>query len=113
VAIADHVRDYAIRLVLATHPKGPLGEGRFATPMVNQYLRFGASPRAAQALELGGKCMALLAGRAAVSIEDLRSIALPALRHRVIPNFEAQAEGITPDAVVDNIVQTLPVESAG
>ncbi|MCC6660506.1 MAG: AAA family ATPase [Phycisphaerales bacterium] len=101
--IAEHVQDYAIRMVMATHPSG-----RFATPMVNQYVRIGASPRAAQALVLGGKCRALLDGRAAASIDDIRTVALPALRHRLIMNFEAEAEGVTSDAVVRNIVDTLP-----
>ncbi|MGD9690708.1 MAG: AAA family ATPase [Phycisphaerales bacterium] len=113
VAIAPHVQDYAVRLVLATHPKteslGERGGGEFATPMVNQYVRVGASPRAAQALVLGGKCRALLDGRAAVAVDDLRAIAAPALRHRLIMNFESQAEGISSDAVIRNIVQTLPV----
>jgi MoxR-like ATPase len=107
--IADHIRDYAVRLVLATHPSGPFGGGEFATPLVNQYVRIGASPRAAQALVLGGKCRALLEGRPAVSIDDLRAVALPSLRHRIILNFEGEAEGITADAVVRNIVDTLPV----
>ena len=111
VAIAPHVRDYAVRLVLATHPSGPGGGGRFATPTVNQFVRVGASPRAAQALVLGAKCRALLDARPAVAIDDIRSIALPALRHRIILSFEGQAEGITADAIIENIVQTLPVEA--
>ncbi|MFT5424924.1 MAG: MoxR-like ATPase [Phycisphaerales bacterium] len=111
VAIADHVRDYAIRCVLSTHPKGPDSSGEFATPMVNRFVRVGASPRAAQALVLGGKVLALLAGRAAVSIDDIREIALPALRHRLVMNFEAQAEGTGADDVVRNILETLPREA--
>jgi MoxR-like ATPase len=79
--------------------------------MVNQDVRFGASPRAAQALVLGGKCRALLDGRAAVSIDDIRQVALPALRHRLILNFEAEAEGITTDAIVENIKATLPIDA--
>jgi MoxR-like ATPase len=109
VAIAPHVQDYAIRLVLATHPRGIHGGGEFATPLVNQYVRVGASPRAAQALVLGAKCKALLEGRPAASVDDIRAIALPALRHRLILNFEGEAEGITADSVVRNIVETLPV----
>jgi MoxR-like ATPase len=111
-AIAPHVQDFAVRLVLATHPKGQYGSGEFATPQVNQYVRVGASPRAAQAMVLGAKCRALLDGRPAASIDDLKSIALPALRHRLVMNFEGEAEGVTPDAVVRNIVETLPVETA-
>jgi MoxR-like ATPase len=126
VAIAPHVQDYAVRMVLATHGEsdpgvpgtrrregggGNKGEESFATPMVKQYVRLGASPRAAQALVLGGKCRALLDGRAAVGIDDLRAIALPSLRHRIILNFEAEAEGVTTDAIVENIVATLPVQA--
>ena len=107
VPVADHVRDYAIRCVLATHPKGALSEGAFATPMVNRFVSLGASPRAAQALMLGGKCLALIDGRASVSIEDIQKIALPALRHRVQLNFEASAEQVDADAIVKNIVDTL------
>ncbi len=107
VAIADHIQDYAVRMVLATHP-----QGEFATPMVNQFVRVGASPRAAQAIVLSAKCRALVAGRPTVSIQDLREVALPALRHRVVLNFEGEAEGLTPDAVVQNIVDTLPEQVA-
>ena len=113
VAAAPHVTDYAVRLVLATHPKGPESDGAFATPMVNQYVRVGASPRAAQALLLGAKVQALLDRRTALSIDDVRAVALPALRHRIIMNFEAEAEGTTPDAVVRNIAETLPREAPG
>jgi len=107
VAIADRIQDYAVRLTMATHP-----EGEFATPVVNRYVRVGASPRAAQALVLAGKCRALLAGRAAASIDDIKAIALLALRHRIILNFEGEAEGVTNDQVVENIVSTLPADAA-
>jgi MoxR-like ATPase len=112
VAIAPHVQDFAVRLVLATHPKGRYGDGTFATPMVNQFVRLGASPRAAQSLVLAGKCRALLDGRPTVAIDDVREIAAAALRHRLVMNFEADAEGVTPDAVVANILDTLPLEQA-
>ncbi len=105
VVIAPHVQDYAVRCVLSTHP----GE-QFATPMVNQFLRFGASPRAAQALVLAGKVRALLEGRANVAIEDIRANVLAALRHRCLLNFEGEAEGITTDSVLTNIVETLPAD---
>ena len=116
-AIAPHVQDYAIRLVLATHPaseqfSSTQDRGKFATPMVNEFVRLGASPRAAQAMVLGAKIRALLDGRPAASIEDVRTVALPALRHRLILNFEGEAEGITTDKVVENIVQTLPVDAS-
>ena len=75
-------------------------------------MRVGASPRAAQALVLGGKCRAMVAGRPSVSVEDLKAIALPALRHRIALNFEGQAEGMTSDDIVRGIVETLPVEAS-
>ncbi len=108
VIVAPHVQDYAIRCVLATHP-----ESEFATSMTKQFLRYGASPRAAQSLVLGGKVRALLDGRAHVSVQDIRAVILPALRHRVLLNFEGQAEAITPDMVVNDIMDTLPVEAPG
>lgn len=108
VIIAPHVQDFAIRAVLSTHP-----EGEFASKMSRQFLRFGGSPRACQALVLGGKVKALLDGRAHVSVEDIKSVMLPALRHRVLMNFEGQAEGVTPDMVINDIIDTLPVEAAG
>ncbi len=105
VIIAPHVQDYAVRMVMATHPGGEL-----ATPQVNKFLRFGASPRAAQTLVLAGKVKALLDGRANVSVEDIRASALPALRHRCLLNFEGEAEGKTTDEIIQNIVETLPTD---
>ncbi|MEM8738396.1 MAG: AAA family ATPase [Planctomycetota bacterium] len=107
VLIAPHVQDYAIRAVLATHP-----DGEFATSLSKQFLRFGASPRAAQALVLGGKVRALLDGRAHVAVADISDVMLPVLRHRVLLNFEGQAEGITADMIVNDIIDHLPVEAA-
>jgi MoxR-like ATPase len=113
--IAPHIQDYAVRVVLATHAKSTASAGgaagEFATPMVNRFVRVGASPRAAQALVLGAKCRALLDGRAAASISDIQAVALAAIRHRLILNFEAQAEGVTADAVIENIIATLPVRA--
>ena len=106
VAIADHVQDYAVRMVLASHPGG-----EFATPQVNKFVRIGSSPRAAQALVLGAKCRALIAGRPTVAVEDIKAIALPALRHRIILNFEGDAEGLTSDQIVENIASTLPTQA--
>jgi MoxR-like ATPase len=110
VPAADHVTDYAVRLVLATHPKGSFGASgeSFATPMVNRFVQVGASPRAAQSLILAAKCRALTQGRPAASIEDVQHAALPALRHRVLLNFEAGAESVDSDAVVRNLIETLP-----
>jgi len=106
VIIAPHVQDYAVRLTLATHPEGP-----HALPITNQYLRWGSSPRGAQALALAAKVRALLEGRYNVSFEDMRRVYLPAFRHRVILNFEAQAEGIDTDKVLLEILEKLPEKS--
>src|SRR5205085_1364687 len=103
VVIAQHVQDYAIRCTLATHP-----QGMFAIPMVNQFLRVGASPRAAQAITLGAKVRALLDGRFHVSFKDIKEVAIPAMRHRVILNFEGEAEGITTDMVLEKVVAETP-----
>ena len=101
--ISDEVQDYAVRIVLATHP-----DEQLATPQVKSFLRFGASPRAAQTLVLAGKVHALLDGRTTVSADDIRKSVLPALRHRCILNFEAEAEAITCDAILKNLIETLP-----
>ena len=103
VPVASHVKDYAVRLVLATHPKTET-----AQPIANQYLRFGSSPRGAQTLILAGKVRALAHGRFNVSFEDIQAAALPAMRHRLIPNFEAEAEGITTDHVIDQVLKEVP-----
>jgi MoxR-like ATPase len=103
VILASHVQDYIVRLILATHPQGP-----FALPITNQYLRWGSSPRGAQTLALAAKVRALLEGRYNVSFEDVRRVYLPALRHRVILNFEAQAEGLDTDHVLLEILEKLP-----
>ncbi len=103
VPVASHVKDYAVRLVLATHPKTET-----AQPIANQYLRFGSSPRGAQTLILAGKVRALAHGRFNVSFEDIQAAALPAMRHRLIPNFEAEAEGITTDHIITQILKDVP-----
>src|SRR6184192_3439677 len=107
VLLAAPVQDYAIRLVMATHP-----QGEFATADANRYIRCGASPRAAQALVLAGKVRALLEGRYNVSFEDIRRVYLPALRHRVLLNFEAQAENISSDTVLAKIVTEVKEKAA-
>ena len=103
VELQKEVQDYAVRCVLATHP-----EAEVSTPQVKSFLRFGASPRAAQTLALAGKVKAILAGRQSVVVEDIQSAVLPALRHRCILNFEAEAEGVTTDDILTNLVDTLP-----
>ena len=103
IVIAPHVQDYAIRLSLATHPQGP-----FAVPVTNQYIRWGTSPRGVQTIVLAAKVRALLDGRYNVSYEDVRRVYLPAMRHRTLLNFEAQAEGIEPDGVLLKVIDAVP-----
>lgn len=102
VILADHLRDYIVRLTLATHPEGP-----FAPKATNTYLRWGSSPRGAQTMALAAKVRALLEGRFNVSFEDVRRVYLPTMRHRVIMNFEAMAEGISSDQVLLEILDNV------
>jgi MoxR-like ATPase len=106
VPIAPHVAAYAVSVLAATHPDQPR-----APELVREYVRYGGSPRGAQALVTAGKIGALLDGRFNVSIDDIRSVALPALRHRVILNFEGEAEGITAEAVIRSILDAVPPPS--
>jgi len=99
VVIAEHVQDYAIRLVLATHP-----QGEFAPDVTNRFVRFGSSPRGVQALVLAGKVRAMLDERYHVSFDDIEASVMPALRHRILLNFEGQAEGIRTDEVLDQVM---------
>jgi len=103
VPIAPHVTAYAVSLLSATHPDNERAPG-----LVREYVRYGGSPRGAQALVLAGKISALMAGRFNVAIDDVREVALPALRHRVIRNFEGEAEGITPDAIIRSVLDAVP-----
>ena len=103
VPVASHVKDYAVRLILATHPNTET-----ALEITNQFLKFGSSPRGAQALLLGAKVRALTEGRFNVSFDDVAAVALPALRHRLIVNFEAEAEGVTTDLVLQKIMAEVP-----
>lgn len=107
VVVATHVMNYAVRLTMASHPGSP-----YATDLTNRYLRFGSSPRGAQTLILGAKVMALTDGRLNVSFDDIRKAARPALRHRLLVNFEGEAEGITSEKVVDEILAQTPTEAA-
>jgi MoxR-like ATPase len=100
VPLARQVQDYAVRVVLATHP-----ENQESTAMSKQFMRYGASPRGLQAVILAAKIRALLEGRYAVSIDDIRHVAAPALRHRMILNFEGEAEGVRADAIVAEILK--------
>jgi MoxR-like ATPase len=103
VVIAGHVKDYAIRMVLATHA----GSAQ-ATPMVRRYVRHGASPRGLQAMVLVAKALALFAGRINVSFEDLAAAAPPALRHRILLNFEGEAQGIAVENLIAEVIRETP-----
>ena len=108
VILAKHVQDYLVRLVLATHAGTPS-----AAPAATKFLRWGSSPRGAQTLSLTAKVQALLDSRFNVSFEDVRRVFLPAMRHRVVLNFEAQAEGIDVDQVLREIVKSVPEKAEG
>ncbi len=102
--IASHVNEYAARLVVATHPDHPS-----APPLVKKFVRYGSSPRGAQALILGAKVTALLAGRFNVAYDDIKAIASAALRHRLLLNFEGLAEGIRTDQIIQELVAQVPL----
>src|SRR2546423_990763 len=103
VPIARPVQDYAIRITLATHPQPP-----YAHALTMKYVRYGSSPRGAQALVIGGKIRALLSNRLHVSCDDIRSVAYGALRHRILLNFEGEAERIDPDTILKGILENTP-----
>jgi MoxR-like ATPase len=106
VPIASHVNDYVVRLVMSTHP-----DSEDAPDAVRRFIRYGSSPRGAQNIVLASKIRALLEGRYNVSYEDVRTVALPALRHRIILNFiEASAEGMTADSVLDEVIKHVPAD---
>jgi MoxR-like ATPase len=102
VPVAEHVERYIIRLIRATHPDAP-----DAPEMTKRYVELGASIRGLQAVTLAAKIKALLDGRYNVAFEDVRAVALPALRHRIILNFEGEGEGIRTDEIVQNVLETL------
>ena len=106
VAVAPHVQDWAIRLALSTQPGGA-----FAAPKASRWIRHGAGPRAAQAMLSLCKVRALLAGRFALAIDDLRAVAPMALRHRLQLSYEAEADGMNANAVVAHLVSSLPLEA--
>jgi MoxR-like ATPase len=103
VPVTDHVVDYALALVRQTRVNEP-----GAPEFVNDWLSWGAGPRAVQFLLLGGKARALLQGRTYVSTEDVEALARPVLRHRIVTNFSAESEGVTPDRVIERLVQETP-----
>jgi len=106
VPVAQHVQDFALRLVLATHP-----DQDHAPDSVKRFIRYGASPRAAQALLLSGKVRALMGERFNVAVEDIRASALPSLRHRLVLNFEGQAEAVDPDDSIRDAFDSLTAKS--
>jgi len=103
IVMAPHVQDYAIRMAMASHPNGP-----YAVEATNKYVRWGVSPRAVQTLTLGAKLNALLDGRFNTSFSDVQRVYLPAMRHRVLLNFEGEAEGISTDDVLEEIMKSTP-----
>jgi MoxR-like ATPase len=103
IPVASHVADFAVRLVLASHPDLPE-----AAETARKHVRFGASPRAAQAMILAAKIHAVLAARVNVAFDDVRRVALPALRHRLILSYEAEAKGMTADRVVAELLAAVP-----
>ena len=107
VPIASHVRDFASSVVMATHP-----EWEHSPDITRRFVRYGASPRGGQALVLGAKVRALCQGRFNVSIEDLKALAAPALRHRVILNFEGEAEAVDTDTMIGDIMENVEQHTA-
>jgi len=103
VPVASHVTEYVARLIVATHP-----DQESAPDMVRKYVRYGSSPRGAQGLILGGKMLALLSGRYNVSFDDVKAIAPAVLRHRLLLNFEGQADAISTDAVIGDLLSKVP-----
>lgn len=103
VPVGDYVYDYVVRLVRATRPKSPE-----APPFINEFVDWGAGPRAGQFLIMAGKAMAAMDGRFSVAIDDIRKVAIPVLRHRLSVNFQAQAEGKTADDIIAQLLKTVP-----
>ncbi|MCA8938466.1 MAG: AAA family ATPase, partial [Planctomycetes bacterium] len=103
VPVPSHLLDYTAKLVLATHPTSEM-----APAAVRQYVRFGSSPRGGQSILRAAKVRALVEGRYNVSADDIRRMAYPALRHRVLLNFEGEAEGVNPDRVVSAVIEAVP-----
>lgn len=103
ILVAQHVKEYAIDLVLATQPDSP-----HAHELARKYIRYGSSPRGAQALVECGRALALLRGRYHVSVDDVRHLALPVLRHRIILNFDAHADAQTADSILTEILESIP-----
>jgi len=108
VLIASHVLKYATRLTMGTHP-----DSKFATPQIRRFVRYGASPRGAQTLVLAGKALAFMENRFNVSFSDIREVALPSLRHRILLNFEGEAEGVDIDKMIEDLIKVTPEREDG
>jgi MoxR-like ATPase len=107
VPIAEPLTSYAARLVLATHPE-VAGRGAKIPENIARYVSYGSSPRGLQAIVRGAKAHSVLAGRTAVSVEDIRRVVRPALRHRIILNFEGEAESLSVDALIESVIESVP-----
>ena len=105
IVVAPHVQSFAVRLTLSTHPSSP-----FADPKTDKYISVGVSPRGAQALICAAKVMALIDGRYAIAFHDVEAAAVPAFRHRTIRSFEAEADGVTTDAIIERLLEYVPRE---
>ncbi|MBA7583717.1 hypothetical protein ES708_25665 [subsurface metagenome] len=103
VPLAGHLKDYCVRLTQGSRPGT-----EYSSAMAEKYIRYGSSPRGAQSLVMAGKVKALLAGRFNVSFEDIQSVVQPSLRHRIILNFEGEAEGVTVESILDDILAHTP-----
>jgi len=110
VPAADHVLHYAMRLVRATRVMDGAAPAEDVPDVVRQYVSWGAGPRACQYLILGGKVRAVLEGRFCVAVEDIQAVAKPVLRHRLVTNFNADAEGVTPDRIVEELIRAIPTD---
>ena len=108
VPVAEPVMRYALHLVRTSRPKSPN-----APDIINKYVSFGASVRAAQFLILGAKAKALTEGRYHVGFDDIKALAHPVLRHRILTNFRAESEGVTSDALIDELLKTVPMPKSG
>jgi MoxR-like ATPase len=107
VLVAPHVQEYAIQIVMATQADRPE-----AHPLARKYIRYGSSPRGAQALVECGRVLALFRGRVHLSVEDIHAIAASVLRHRIILNFDAHADGQSPDSILSAILQSVTAQSS-
>ena len=103
IIVAEHVKNYALRIIVATHPQAP-----DAPPATRQYIRHGASPRGALSLILIAKAFALMDGRLNISFDDIKACCHASLRHRIVPGFEAEAENVTTEEIIDAIIEATP-----